>query len=101
LRNCDSITQSKKIKSIHAVIDDCGNLYCKKEAQNCNDCPLSILLPSKISDRAITFSPDQIVSQGVSNEALTRLLVEKGIFTKEEFLEMVTVVDKEMRRERK
>jgi hypothetical protein len=27
-------------------------------------------------------------------EALTRLLVEKGIFTKEEFLEMVRVVDR-------
>ena len=27
-----------------------------------------------------------------------RLLVEKGVFTKEEFLEMVTVVDEEMKR---
>ena len=27
-----------------------------------------------------------------------RLLVERGIFTKEEFLEMVTVVDEEMKR---
>lgn len=49
LRNSDAKTQSKKIKSIHAVIDDCGNLYCKKEAPNCNICPLSILLPSEIS----------------------------------------------------
>jgi hypothetical protein len=31
-------------------------------------------------------------------EALTRLLVEKGIFTKEEFLEMVRVVDQRMRK---
>jgi len=29
------------------------------------------------------------------------LLVEKGIFTKEEFLEMVKVVDREMKRKRK
>jgi hypothetical protein len=29
------------------------------------------------------------MSQGVQQEALTRLLVEKGIFTKDEFLEMV------------
>ncbi len=29
-----------------------------------------------------------LVSQVVQQEALTRLLVEKGIFTKEEFLEM-------------
>jgi hypothetical protein len=39
------------------------------------------------------------MSQVVQQEALTRLLVEKGIFIKEEFLEMVRVVDKEMRRE--
>ena len=37
------------------------------------------------------------MSQGVQQEALTRLLVEKGIFTKEEFLEMVKVVDWEMK----
>jgi hypothetical protein len=37
------------------------------------------------------------MSQVVKQEALTRLLVEKGIFSKEEFLEMVTVVDQEMK----
>ena len=38
----------------------------------------------------------------VSQEALTRLLIEKGIFTKEEFLEMemVKAVDGEMNRKR-
>jgi hypothetical protein len=40
-----------------------------------------------------------LISQVVQQEALTGLLVEKGIFIKEEFLEMVRVVDKEMRRE--
>jgi len=34
----------------------------------------------------------------VQQEAFSRLLVEKGIFTKEEFLEMVKVVDREMKR---
>jgi hypothetical protein len=34
----------------------------------------------------------------VQQEALTRLLIEKGIFTKEEFLKMVEVVDREMKR---
>jgi len=34
------------------------------------------------------------MSQVVQQEALTGLLVEKGIFTKEEFLEMVRVVDR-------
>jgi hypothetical protein len=38
------------------------------------------------------------MSQVVQQEALTRLLVEKGIFTREEFLEMVRVVNKEMKR---
>jgi len=34
----------------------------------------------------------------IQQEALTRLLVEKGIFTKEELLEIVKVVNKEMNR---
>lgn len=53
---------------------------------------------------AIALNPKQIVlndelllSQMVSNEAVIRLLIEKGIFNKEEFLEMVRVVDKEMK----
>jgi hypothetical protein len=36
------------------------------------------------------------MSQVVSREALIRLLVEKGVFTKEEFLEMVNVVNLEI-----
>jgi len=54
---------------------------------------------------AIPLDPKQIVSfeellmtQVVQQEALTRLLVEKGIFTKEEFLEMVKVVDREIKK---
>jgi hypothetical protein len=39
-----------------------------------------------------------LMSHVVSQEALTRLLVKKGIFTKEEFLEMVKVVDREMKK---
>jgi hypothetical protein len=42
-----------------------------------------------------------LMSQVVQQEALTRLLVEKGIFTKEEFLEMVRVVDQEIKRKTK
>ena len=38
------------------------------------------------------------MSQVVSQEALTGLLVEKGIFAKEGFLEMVKVVGQEMKR---
>ena len=51
------------------------------------------------------FDPKQVVSfeellmsQVVQQEALTRLLAEKGIITKEEFLEMVKVVDQEMKK---
>jgi hypothetical protein len=52
---------------------------------------------------ATPLDPKQIVSfellmsQVVQQEALTRLLVEKGIFTEEEFLGMVKVVDGEMK----
>jgi uncharacterized protein YqgQ len=56
---------------------------------------------------AIPLDPKQIVSfeeplmsQVVSQEAIIRLLVEKGIFTQEEFLEMVRVVNKEMKKEK-
>jgi hypothetical protein len=42
-----------------------------------------------------------LLSQVVQQEALTRLLVEKGAFTKEEFLEMVRVVDREIKRRKR
>jgi hypothetical protein len=49
---------------------------------------------------ATSLDPKQLVSfeelltsQFIQQEALTRLLVEKGMFTKEEFLEMVRMVD--------
>jgi len=38
------------------------------------------------------------LKQVIAQEALTRLLIEKGIFTKEELLEMVKIVDQEMKR---
>ena len=57
---------------------------------------------------AIRLDPKQVVSfeellmsQVVQQEALTRLLMAKGIFTKEEFLEMVKVVDQEMKQGRR
>lgn len=53
----------------------------------------------------IPFDPKQVVSfeeplmsQVVQQEAPTRLLNEKGIFIKEEFSEMVKVIDREMKR---
>jgi uncharacterized protein YqgQ len=55
---------------------------------------------------AIPLDPKQVVSfeellmsQVVQQEAFTRLLIEKGIFNREEFLEMVeVVVNREKRR---
>ena len=41
-----------------------------------------------------------LMSQVVQQEALTRLLVEKGIFSREEFLEVVRMVTLEMKREK-
>jgi hypothetical protein len=51
------------------------------------------------------FDPKQIVSfeellmsQVVAQEVLTRLLIVKGIFTKDEFMEMVKAVDRERKK---
>ena len=54
---------------------------------------------------ATPLNPEQIISfeellisQVVQQEALTRLLVEKEILSKEEFLKMAKAVDTEMKR---
>ena len=60
------------------------------------DASMSIPLDPK---QIISFE-ELLMSQVVQQEALTRLLVEKRIFTKEEFLEMVRVVDMENKRKR-
>jgi hypothetical protein len=41
------------------------------------------------------------MSQVVQQEALTRLFVEKGIFTKREFSETVWVVDQKMKKRKR
>jgi len=50
-----------------------------------------------LDPKQIVSSEELLMSQVVQQEALTRLLVEKGIFTKEEFLEMVRVINLEMK----
>jgi hypothetical protein len=57
---------------------------------------------------AIPLDPKQIVSfeellmsQVAQQEALTRLLIAKEIFSKEEFLEMVRVVNQGMKKDRR
>jgi hypothetical protein len=54
-----------------------------------------------LDPKQIVSSKDLLMSQVVQEEALTRLLVKKGVFTKEELLEMVRVVDKEMKRNKR
>ena len=55
---------------------------------------------AKVNPKQLVPFEELLMSQVFQEEALTRLLLEKGVFTKEEFLEMVKAVDKEIRRER-
>jgi hypothetical protein len=50
--------------------------------------------------KQLVSSEEFLVSQVVQQEALTRLVVEKGSFTQEEFLKMMRGVDGEMRTEK-
>ena len=49
------------------------------------------------SKQLVSFE-ELLMSQVVSQDALIRLLIAKGLFTKEEFMEMVKQVDQERRR---
>jgi len=51
---------------------------------------------SKIDPKTTVSSNELLMSQVVSQEAIIRLLIEKGIFTKQEFLDMVNMVSLEM-----
>ena len=54
-------------------------------------------MATPLDPKQVVSFEELLMSQAVQQEALTRLLVEKGIFTKEELLEMVSVVDREMK----
>lgn len=49
-------------------------------------------------DEEVVIFEELLMSQVVQTEALTRLLVENGVFTQEQFLEKVKVVYQEMKR---
>ena len=49
-------------------------------------------MATALDTKQIVSSEELLMSQVVQQEALTRLLVAKGIFSKEEFLKMVKVV---------
>jgi hypothetical protein len=57
-----------------------------------------VLIATALDPKQIVSSEELLLSQVIQQEALTRLLVEKGIFSKEEFLKMVGVVNQEMKR---
>jgi hypothetical protein len=50
-------------------------------------------MPIPLDPKQVVSFEELLMSQVVSLEALTRLLVKKGIFTKDEFLEMVRELD--------
>ena len=58
-------------------------------------------MATALDPKQIVSFEELLMSQVVQQEALTRLLIEKGIFTREEFLEMVRVVNQGMKRKRK
>jgi len=47
-----------------------------------------------LDHKQIVSFEEPLMSQVIQQEALTRLLIEKGVFTKQEFLEMVKEVDR-------
>jgi len=51
-----------------------------------------------IDPKQIVSFEELLMAQVIQQEALTRLLIEKGIFTKEELLEMVKTVNREMKK---
>ena len=57
-------------------------------------------MTNALDPKQIVSFEELLKSQVVSQEAVIRLLVQKGIFSEEEFLEMVRVVDRETNRKR-
>ena len=55
-------------------------------------------MATPLDPKQIVSFEELLMSQVIQQEALTRLLVEKGVFTKEEFGEMVKGIDLEIKR---
>ena len=58
-------------------------------------------MPISLDPKHVVTSEELLRSQMVQQEALTRLLIMKGLFTKEEFLQMVKAVDQEIKRNKR
>ena len=55
-------------------------------------------MATTLDHKQIVSFEELLMSQVIQQEALTRLLVEKGIFSKEEFLGMVEAVNLEIKK---
>jgi hypothetical protein len=55
-------------------------------------------MATALDPKEIVSSEELLISQVVAQEAVIRLLAEKGIFNKEEFLKMVNMVNLEIAR---
>ena len=57
-------------------------------------------MATPLDPKQVVSFEELLMSQVPQQEALTRLLIGKGVFGREEFLEMVKVVDREIKRKR-
>ncbi len=58
-------------------------------------------MATALDHKQIVSNEELLMSQVVLQEALTRLLVKKGIFMEEELLEMVRLINLEMKSQKK
>ena len=40
--------ETQRLKAFHAIVNDCGSLYCNPEGPKCEDCDLRRFLPPKV-----------------------------------------------------
>lgn len=55
-------------------------------------------MATPIDSKQVVSFEELLMSKVIQQEAVTRLLAEKGLFTKEEFLGMVRAVDRERKK---
>jgi hypothetical protein len=55
---------------------------------------------TSLDPKQVVSMEELLISQIIQTEAFTRLLIENGVFTNNEFLDMVTKVDRERRKGR-
>jgi len=55
-------------------------------------------MATALDPKQMVSSEELLMSQVVSQDALIRLLIQKAVFTQEEFLEMMRVVNKERKK---